>query len=150
MLEIKVLGWDQKCSFSMVGELGQDSFGRFVAFGSERVYAPDDALIWVKELPPVVVAPDPVPDPGIISKDVVPVRPEESKKPSRAHEMAMLARKLREQHQKKVAKDEARAKKAAEKLQAKSGHPTSKKTRSPRKSKKSEAPVSAPKDPTEK
>ena len=107
MVEVKVVGWDQKCSFSMFGTLGQDSFGRFVAIydAGEKFYFPDDAIIYTKSVAPPVSAPVPVAEPPV----------EESKplegKPSRAHEMAVLARKAREQREKQATKQKKSEKK---------------------------------------
>jgi outer membrane biosynthesis protein TonB len=131
MLEIKVLGWDQKCSFSMIGDLDQDSFGRFVTMGSERVYFPDDALVWVREIPAKVEAPVVSVPPAEETVEETAPQP----KVSRTHEMAVLARKAREERKK------AEAALAVKKKSAKKPRPS--------KSKKPQTPVTSESVPVE-
>lgn len=120
-VEVKVVGWDQKCSFSMFGEVGSDSMGRFVRISdTDKFYFPDDAILFVREFAQAAPAPTPEKAP---EQPPAPVKPTEVEqptapmgKPSRAHELAVLARKMREKNLKKAEKD---AKKQLEKLASK-------------------------------
>lgn len=106
MVEVKVVGWDQKCSFSMFGTLGQDSFGRFISVAAthEKFYFPDDALLYVKEFVP----PAPVEEKKVEDEQPLPA----NGKPSRAHEMAVLARMARQEREAKASSSKKVTRKA--------------------------------------
>lgn len=122
-VEVRVVGWDERCSFSMFGHLGSDAFGRFVSSNSEKFYFPDDAIIYARAIPqeppvPAQEQPKVLPEkekPVVVEQPAAPMG-----KPSRAHELAVLARKLREKNLKKA---EKAAKKSVEKMAKKSVAP---------------------------
>ena len=118
-VEVKVVGWDQKCSFSMFGEVGSDAMGRFVRISdTDKFYFPDDAILFVREFAQAAPAPTPEKAPEQPPAPVKPTEVEQPQapmgKPSRAHELAVLARKMREKNLKKAEK--AEKKKAKKKL----------------------------------
>jgi hypothetical protein len=107
-VEVRVVGWDERCSFSMFGHLGSDAFGRFVSSNNEKFYFPDDAIVYARAIPaepPAAVQEQP----KVLPEKEKPVEVEQPAapmgKPSRAHELAVLARKLREKNLKKVEKE---------------------------------------------
>ena len=118
-VEVKVVGWDQKCSFSMFGEVGSDAMGRFVRISdTDKFYFPDDAILFVREFAQAAPAAAPEKAPEQPPAPVKPTEVEQPQapmgKPSRAHELAVLARKMREKNLKKAEK--AEKKKAKKKL----------------------------------
>jgi hypothetical protein len=54
--------FDGTASFNMVGELGEDNFGRFVTSGEDRFYFPSNHLVHVRVIPDVPVTEVPAVD----------------------------------------------------------------------------------------
>lgn len=104
VVEVKVVGWDQKCSFSMFGILASDGLGRFVASNNEKFYVPDDAILWVRQLPQPALEEAPSPE---VPEEKKEEQPTLSSTPSNAHKMAMKMFKLRQKKAAKKAKKES-------------------------------------------
>lgn len=82
MFEVKALTWDGRPSFAMVGQYGQDEFGRFVLTpAGVRFDIPSDAIVAraeVQQTPMLrtVPAPEPAkPEPATVKKAEEPAPP---------------------------------------------------------------------------